>query len=115
MTLPVYTRGLFQVGTYWPPATISKTGGQAVGAPVLIMCRWEAGGKMFRTPENEELVSSATVFVDRDVENGGYLAEGDQTAQNNPKALIGTAFQIRNVSDTPDLRATKRLIQTWLV
>jgi hypothetical protein len=95
-------RNLNQPLTYWGSAT-DGYGGYTFTDPVVIYGRWEERSELFRTDDGEQLTSRAVVFVDTDVGIGGYLCEGDHSADPDPTVVAG-AQQIRQFSKIPDLR-----------
>jgi hypothetical protein len=104
-------RNLNQDITYWPRANGQATndfGHANLGAPILIKGRWEDKTQQIRKPNNDEVVSSAEVLVDRDLELGAYLAKGDRVALG--AAVPEDAYEIQDFRSTPDLRnlATER-------
>jgi hypothetical protein len=97
-------RFLIQDLTYWPPATEGATndfGHPILQDPVLIKGRWEAKTQQIRRSNGEEVVSSAQVWTDQDVEPSGYLAQGDLTDQPEPPE---EAYEIQDFQKSPDLR-----------
>lgn len=100
------TRALSQDITYWPPSVDGLTndfGHPIFGTPILIKGRWEDRIQSVRKNTGEEVVSMAEVFVDRAVDESGYLAPGDLTTEADPEGL-STAREIQAVLTTPDFR-----------
>jgi hypothetical protein len=107
MTIRVASRALNQDATLWA-ASPSGYGGDAFTAPTLVKCRWEARHETFvGILDRREIISNAVVFIDRDVEVGDYLAEGDQTAQADPTTI--TAFKVQRFDRLTDLRSLTTL------
>lgn len=63
--------------TYWPPVDVDEHGDPILGDPVEIKCRWEDCNELYLNPDGEQKVSSAKVYVDRDLELGGRLFNGE--------------------------------------
>lgn len=97
----VAARNLHQDITYWPPGVENEFGHASYGTPVLVKGRWQAKNQQIRRATGEEIVSSAEVFVDRDVAISGFLAVGNHTAQSSP---VSDAREIQDFRTTPDLR-----------
>lgn len=107
-----YTRHMHQTITYWSPDGIDAFGGRTFGAPLEIKGRWQDKADLFRDSDGREVVSSAVVYVDQDVELRGYLYLGSSSA-SNPQTVDG-AREIRNIGRSPDLGATQTLHKVWL-
>lgn len=100
------SRALTQDITYWPPSVDGLTndfGHPIFSTPIVIKGRWEDKVQQIRRPNGDEVVSMAEVFVDRDVDESGYLAQGDHTDEVDPEAFSG-AREIQSVITTPDFR-----------
>lgn len=97
------TRNLLQEGTYWPPTTNGEYGVSGYSAPVSVKMRWEDRIQKVMKPSGEEVMSQAVVYVDTDLQVGGYLAKGDQTAHASPYDFTG-ANEILSYKEVPDLR-----------
>ena len=98
-------RNLRQTITYWGVLnnpTTNEFGHPTMEAPITIAGRWEDKVQQIRLNNGEEVTSSAEVLVDRDLEVGGYIALGDQTAAGS--VPIEDAREIQAFSITPDLR-----------
>jgi hypothetical protein len=76
--------------------------------PVEIKCRWEEKVNMKQVPEGIKTVASGTVYVDRDMKEGGLLKlcaledliEADPRDETDARAVL--AF-----TKTPNLKATE--------
>lgn len=116
MTLPAYTRTLLQTALYWPPGTPDGLGGHSYGDAVEIACRWQDVAVLFRGSNNEELTSTAVVYVDRVVELKGFLALASFTDDVNYASTpdeVG-AREIRQTQVSPSLRAEFQLNKVYL-
>lgn len=97
-------RNLRQDLTYWAPSAsgITNDYGHAIPqAPTLIKGRWEDKVQQVRKPNGDEFIAQSEVLVDRDLEVGGHLALGDQTASSTPSS---GAWEIQEFRKSPDLR-----------
>lgn len=71
--MTAYTRNMTQEATYWPPGPNDGFGGQMMGTPVLITCRWQDQAILFRDADGREVTSSAVVYVDRDLAEASFV------------------------------------------
>ncbi len=116
MSLPAYTRNLSQTAIYWPPGSPDGLGGHSYGTAIEIACRWQNTAVLFRDAHGEQVVSSAVVYVDRVLENKGYLALSsfaEDVTYTAPSDVDG-AHEIRQVGVSPALRADKQLNKVYL-
>jgi len=74
--MTAYTENMNQAATYWAPGANDGFGGVMFGAAVAVMCRWQEKAELFRSPDGQELTSSAVVYVDRLLAVRGKLALG---------------------------------------
>ena len=85
-----YTKMLRQKAVWWPLASASGTQqldayGQFVyGDPIEIDCRWEDTAEDFIASDGTTRVSSAVVFVDRDLTVGGFIFLGTLSSLIDP-------------------------------
>ena len=96
---------LKQDATKWT-ATADGFGGWAFTAPVALKVRWEEKAVLFRDQSGEEVISSAKVFLDVDVEINDWLFLGTST-DADPTAIppaTGVAYQVRMFEKLPSLR-----------
>ena len=98
------TRNLRQDATYWGKGAPDGFGGVAWAAPAAIKARWEDRQVQFTAANGEATVSRSVVYVDRDVELGGYLYLGT-TSGADPTVITG-AWVIQQFSKIPNLAAT---------
>jgi len=107
-------RGLNQSCTYWGNPASDGYGWYTFDDPVLIDCRWEEKQVLFRTPNGEEKLSSAIVYIGQDVDLGGYVALGDYTDSiySNPKD-VSSSRKIENCGEVPNLRGTTSLVKIF--
>ncbi len=100
-----------QVATYWAPLANDGFGGKTFDAPVLITCRFQAKVDLIRSSDGEEVASSHVAYVDRELADNGWLAEGDLTATLSP---VGVAHEILSRGSSPSLDGTEVLLKVWL-
>ena len=103
-------RNLLQDAVYWPPAGNDGFGTKLLGTAVPIKVRWEWKSVLFRDAQSREVMSEAVVYPAQPVEVEGYLALGAELT-DNPKEV---GKEIRQVGQTTNLRARKRLNKAWL-
>jgi hypothetical protein len=96
------SRNLRHKVTWWPTSQAAY-GGFSFGMPELLRGRWEENAQQFRTPEGEEVVSSAIAYLSADVSIGDYIMLGDFTDHSDPTALQG-AYRVRQFSKVTNLR-----------
>jgi len=110
-----FARNLNQDATHWPVTGSDGYGGFTYGAPVRHDCRWQDKNELFLTPDNEEVVSAAIVYLNTDIAVGDFLAEGDYATEPvvDP-GTISTAKRVRNFGKSTDLRALVALRKAWL-
>jgi hypothetical protein len=102
-----YARNMTQDATYFPPDSQNAFGDLAFGSPVAVKVRWQNKADLFRDATGREVMSSAIVYVDRDVVIGGRLGLGTLTDANE-------AREIRNAGKSPSLRGDVQLVKAWL-
>jgi hypothetical protein len=112
------SHNLHQDVTHWSVTGSDGFGGFTFAAPVLLAGRWQEAHELFLTPNNEEVLSNAIVYLENDVDVGDFLALGDYA---NP--LVGPtltppevdgAYRIRQRNKTTDLRNLIALRKAFL-
>lgn len=102
-------RKLKQYATYWPPASQADDFGKPVYEDAIeIKCRWEDGQEQYTDLKGQIRVSTAIVYVDRDLLIGGVLALGKKKAMTSlvdPFAMAG-AREIQTWNKVPNRTAT---------
>ena len=122
--MSIITKMRRQTCVYWGNPVPTGDGQYTFDAPVEIKCRWDATNQLFTNKDGEESVSKAIVFVDRDVDEGGYLRLGtlleledlldsndsnlDSNSDLDPRFVPG-AGMIRSFGKSPNLKATEFL------
>lgn len=99
--------------TYWAPGALGSDNEMAYANPILIMGRWAEQRTVIQNAQGEEVVSRTTVIVDRDVEEGGYLAQGSHLSEASPTAF-DAAQEIQGFTSTPDLRFMEQVRRAYL-
>lgn len=107
-----------QTAVYWPSPVSDGRGGYTYGDAVEIVVRWEDIHEVFLSVDGEEVVSNARVYVDRVVDELGFLFLGeltdlDSSALADPMLADG-AFSIRKFEVLPNLRNTENLYTVML-
>ena len=110
-------RNLKQMALYWDTPTPSGWGGDTWDDPVEINCRWEQKHEIFINAEGDEVRSQAVVYLDQDVDLGGYLMLGDlddiSSSTESPDD-VDSAFEIRAFAKIPNIKGTKFVRKAWL-
>ncbi len=106
------TRNLVQTITYWAVGVPDGFGGETFTAPVSLKGRWEDRSDLFIDVSGNESHSEAVVYVDTDVEIGGYLLNDSSTA-SDPTVISG-AREIRSFRKIPSLNAKIFERKVWL-
>ena len=110
-------RGLKQKCCYWAGPTSDGRGGHSYTAAVQLSCRWQNKAEMFFSPEGREEVSRAVVYLDQDVDLGGFMFLGKLTElpddSSDPRDVTG-AFKIRAVGSSPSLNGRTTLYKVYL-
>lgn len=113
-----------QEATYWGNPEPDGYGGKTFDRPVLINCRWEDKFELVVDRQGKEVTAISKVFVDRDMEVGGYIALGDftggsastttTTAGGYTPPSNANAYEILVVKKVPSLSADDSLRTIWL-
>ena len=114
--MSLITRALRETAVLWAFTGVDAYGKPSVASPIEISCRWDDSAIEYIAPDNTNQVSRAVVMVDRDITIGGILMLGELTDVNGavaPKSNLG-AYEIRQTSKNPNLRATEYLRQCYL-
>lgn len=70
------TRGLNSYAVYWGAPTDMGDGLKIFNDPIEIRCRWETREQIMVYQNGEKNISRSIVYVDRDVDENGYLYDG---------------------------------------
>ena len=98
--------------TYWAPGTLGDDNEHTFSNPVTIYGRWEERRSELQGANGEQIVSRTMAIVDRDVEEGGFLAQGVH-ADTDPHA-VDAAKQIQGFGSSPDLRIMEQVRRAYL-
>ena len=100
---------LKQPAVYWQFRRFDEAGNPDVFPPIEIKCRWEDIRTAYTSGSGENVLSKATIYVDRDVTLDGFLWLGLKAdAPFHPKDIAGPV-QIKHVEKLPNLRQTEIL------
>jgi hypothetical protein len=88
--------------TYWAPTgNMDRFGKPVLLSPVVLKGRWEEVSEVFTDRQGREVRSEATVFLDTEVQEEGWLFLGN-TDVINPANVSG-ALEIKKFMKTPDI------------
>lgn len=105
-------RFLKQTCTYWSPGTVGADGRPAFGTPTTMSCRWEDRPELVVDKEGREVKAQTRIYLEEDVELGGYLFLGTSTA-SDPKEVEG-ASEIMAFSKLPSIKGDEFERKAWL-
>jgi len=91
--------------TYWGNPRPDGSGGRTFDDPVSIPARWQERQELTYDSKGQQIVSRAVVFVDQDLDVGGYLYNG-VSVEEDPTALTG-AWEIKNFSKIANMGRTQ--------
>ena len=100
---------LKQDAVYWGPGVGDDDGfgNRTFAAPIAIKVRWEDKQQLALSADGEEFMSIATVYVDRELANQGWLFLGllvDLPSSNGDPKDVTDAWEIRNRDDSSRLK-----------
>lgn len=113
-----------ETAVYWGSPANDGYGGFVYAEPVEITCRWEDIHQVVTDAKGNEITSRALVFVDRDVDEEGYLfkgtledlydlADSSSGAVDDPREFE-EAFIIKRFQKIPDLKGLVFLRKAYL-
>lgn len=104
-----------QVAVFWSRGSPDPYGRYSFAGPVEIKCRWEDKPEEFMSATGERRVSSAVVYVDRDMKPGDMLKKGpmESGTPDDPNSL-DDALQIQAFANMPDFDAVEFLKTAYL-
>ena len=112
------TDKLRQTAVYWGNPQSDGTGGRTFDDPVELSVRWEQRQELFIDVGGQEVTSQAVVYVDQDVDIGGYLYLGDlddlSSAEEASPLTVDGAYEIRGLKKLPDIKASRFMRKAWL-
>lgn len=88
---------LNQEATYWGTPVMDGYGSRTFADPIPVKCRWEDRTGLTIQKNGEDINSRAVVYLDQNVELGGYLALGDYYTTPIPDPQdIATAYMVQD-------------------
>lgn len=121
--MSLITRMRREKAVYWKRGSKDRYQNYTYDAPVEIDCRWDDRAEEFIAPTGETKLSSAVVYVDRDMTPGDVLLFGDKLtehdsylggANGNAPTRLPKAFAIQSFSRIANLKATEYLLTAYL-
>jgi hypothetical protein len=111
----VITKMRKQSAIYWARSGTDSYGQPSFAEPVEITCRWDDSVTEFIDPQGERRLSSAVVYVDRDMPLGSMLKLGDLDSNiaDDPRENADT-FEVRQFAKNPNFKATEFLRTVYL-
>lgn len=111
--MSLITRMRRQVALYWAPKGNDLFNSDTFDEPIEIACRWEDTQKEIIAANGEKKLTSAIVYVDRELKVGGVLAKRDGT-ENQHTPDKNTRQRIVAFGSMPNLRNTESLLTAYL-
>ena len=99
-----YSRHMHQDFTYWALDSVNENNEGVFAAPVSFKCRWQDTNNLTRAANGQEFISAAIIYTFDALALKGYVKKGIQS-DLDPVGLDG-AFEIRNISESPNLTGT---------
>ena len=100
---------LNQTAVYWGTPVYGGAGGRTFAEAAEISVRWEDKQEVYRDQAGAEHTSSAVVFVNEDLDLGGYLFLGELTDLASDELLqpqtVAAAREVRYVGKVPSVKA----------
>ena len=98
--------------TYWSPGLMDVFGELDFATPMELAGRWQATNELFTDINNREQISNAIVYLNMEVEVGGWLFLGFDPS-NDPKEVAG-AYEVKKVDATHRLKSSDMLYKVYL-
>lgn len=118
-SMNVLQRGMQQTEiTFWKNTGSDGFGGFTYDSPIMFEGRWQEESVIFTSFSGEQRASRSVVYVDYDVEEGDFLAEGDYTDYAAPTDVPDSNKTVRRVeafSRATDLAGLQELRKAFLV
>jgi hypothetical protein len=113
-----FIRRFPHTAVYWGTPTNDGDGGYTFADPIEITCRWEATGLVNFQYNGVEVQAKHEVYVDRDVDEEGYLFLGelddiDSDLMDTPIDLEGAEMIVR-FDKIPNMAGTKYTRKAFL-
>lgn len=100
---------------WWSKTGRGVSGDPTFAAPVEISCRWEDVQERFIDLVGAEVVSSALVYVDRDMKAGDFLQRGELESGTPANPTDSSeAWEMRDWNKLPNFKETEYLRSTHL-
>lgn len=102
MALPSFIRRhLNQTIVYWGNPVPDGYGGYTFDDPIELECRVEEVTEVIRSTMDEEIISRATVYMDRRLDRGGYvwvgtLDDSEIESAMDPRELVDVMVVLAN-------------------
>jgi len=100
--------------TYWAPGPVDGYGKQTLLAPVEIDCRWENRHEQFIDVNNQERVSKAVVYTDREAVLAGMMFFGELTSAPADPLASSDCWEVQMVSRIPNIKAEENWFSVML-
>jgi len=107
---------IVQTAVYWAPGAEDGYGSKVWGTPVEVDCRWDETTELVKNNNGEEVIAKASVLVNDDLKEGGYLLLGslddlDSAEEADPMTVEG-AWEIISWKKIPMVFATDDFVRT---
>lgn len=114
----IITSKLKQTAIYWGSPVSDGQGGRTFDDPVEVSVRWEERQEKFISAAGQEAMSKAILYVEQDMDLGGYLFLGSLTDlasdEETDPLIVDNAYAIQASEKTPNLKADVFLRKLWL-
>lgn len=112
-------RKLRQKCVYWSIDSTDEYGTNTFDEAIEMQCRWENVTELFIDSTGASIPSKSIVYTEFDVEEGGWLFEGELTdlpsVYDDPVDLVQEgALEIKKFNKLPDLKAEEFLRRAYL-
>lgn len=97
--------------TYWAPTGFDEYGDPGFDDPDFLVGRWEDRVEQFVSAKGDQQQSRAVVYLNVDVEVGGYLYRGT-SSELDPEDI--NSGQILKVDEVPDWKGRETLFKIYI-
>ena len=113
--MDIQTSKLNQTAIYWAKSGQNGYGTYTYELPIEIECRWENKTEFVKSSKGEEVLSSAKVFVDREIDFEGFLQLGtvEVSTPDSPENEQ-LAYSVIRFDDMPNVKGSERLLTVRL-
>lgn len=91
--------------TYWQCTGIDGFGKPTFAAPTTIKCRWEQRVEKVFTPEGEQIMSKARLFLGQSIAINDYIFYGTSAALN--PLVVPNAYRVIDYREIPGFGGTE--------